>query len=65
MVLHARHEKTSSKMCKTKVIAGGGGGGGGGERGRERAGEGGDGYLVSLAEFELSHNRRLFNFHLV
>jgi len=63
MVLHARHEKTSSKMCKTKVIAGGGGGLG--ERERERAGEGGDGYLVSLAEFELSHNRRLFNFHLV
>jgi hypothetical protein len=64
MVLHARHEKTSSKMCKTKVIAGGGCGGLG-ERERERAGEGGDGYLVSLAEFELSHNRRLFNFHLV
>jgi hypothetical protein len=40
---------------------------GGGGRGWESeiAGEGGGGYLVSLAEFELSHNRRLFNFYLV
>jgi hypothetical protein len=54
-------KRQAPKMCKTELI--GGGEGGLGER--ERAGEGGVGYLVSLAEFELSHNRRLFNFHLV
>jgi len=27
---------------------------------KEREGEGGDGYFVSLAQFELSHNRRLY-----